>query len=744
MDRVIALVDMDCFYVQVEQRRNPELKGKPCAVVQYKTWKGGGIIAVGYEARAHGVTRNMRGDDAKEKCPDIMLVRVPENRGKADLTRYRDAGTEVIDVLCKFSKSVEKASVDEAYIDLTDEVYRRMEELKNEPVSMDMLPNTHIVGFDGTKEDDNGSEQNISAQDKRVAGLVQWLDNVDVNNRPLTIGAVIAEEMRAAVYKDTGFRCSAGISYNKMLAKLACGIHKPNQQTILPQSSVQKLFQTMPINKVRHFGGKLGQQLQDELGMQYMVDIGQFTLKQLQSHLGDKTGSWLYGVGQGIEHEPVRPRQLQKSIGCGKNFPGKTSLSTRQQVKHWLLQLAMEIEERLKKEEDVNKRSAKLMTVGVRLAGEPSPSASRSFRLHRVNAETICHDAFAVLQCFNAAGSHQAAWSPAILMLSLSASKFDNNSGSSTAKSGIDSFFTQSTSHGNDNICSNTQSSQQVRMNDSVCTNAQSTQQVITNDKIVLANKKKKKKSIESFFSKTPNSFGVNGNKDRTVQKHNAVHQSHSTGLDNKITLESGADNCASGSGFFAMKKKRKQDFELIMIENSDHSESEREMDVMISEVSDDPESEVDKQFQCRDEETLQKTTGIDRGASENVQISEKDAQLKTNVAFDHETQYPSTLPQQVHSRTSDTDVITCDKCSRIVSVWDVPEHHDYHFAMELQEQMNTIQSPSSNTNTAPSVSNISKKHGPSGKLARPAAKKNKVMNNSTLHSFFRRQDEKK
>lgn len=126
-DRLIVLVDMDCFYCQVEEKLNPSLKGKPIAVVQYNAWKGGGIIAVNYEARARGVTRHMRGEEAKAHCPEIELVSVPNVRGKADLTKYRDAGKEVAEVLQLFTPALERASVDEAYLDITEKV---MENLK--------------------------------------------------------------------------------------------------------------------------------------------------------------------------------------------------------------------------------------------------------------------------------------------------------------------------------------------------------------------------------------------------------------------------------------------------------------------------------------------------------------------------------------------------------------------------------------------------------------------------------------
>ena len=66
----------------------------------------------------------MRGDEAKRKCPDIVLVPVEENRGKADLTVFREAGAEVMEVLATFVEDLERASIDEAYMDLTSKINR--------------------------------------------------------------------------------------------------------------------------------------------------------------------------------------------------------------------------------------------------------------------------------------------------------------------------------------------------------------------------------------------------------------------------------------------------------------------------------------------------------------------------------------------------------------------------------------------------------------------------------------------
>ncbi|KAM2792817.1 hypothetical protein PS2_004421 [Malus domestica] len=146
--RVIAHVDMDCFYVQVEQRKQPDLRGLPTAVVQYNAWKGGALIAVSYEARKCGVKRSMRGSESKRVCPQIQLVQVPVARGKADLSTYRNAGSEVVSILARKGRC-ERASIDEVYLDLTDAAETMLAEAP--PESLEVIEEealkSHVLGL---------------------------------------------------------------------------------------------------------------------------------------------------------------------------------------------------------------------------------------------------------------------------------------------------------------------------------------------------------------------------------------------------------------------------------------------------------------------------------------------------------------------------------------------------------------------------------------------------------------------
>ncbi|XP_069153618.1 DNA polymerase eta isoform X19 [Solanum lycopersicum] len=295
--RVIAHVDMDCFYVQVEQRKQPSLRGQPTAVVQYNSWQGGGLIAVSYEARKFGVKRSMRGDEAKQVCPEIHLVQVPVARGKADLNAYRNAGSE--------------------------------------------------VGSD--------ARENVR----------HWFTRSDASRRDklLACGAFIVAELRLQVLEETEFTCSAGIAHNKMLAKLASGMNKPAQQTVVPFSSVSKLLRTLPIKKMKQLGGKLGTSLQIDLGVNTVGDMLQFSEEKLQGYYGVNTGSWLWNTARGINGEEVKGRLLPNSHGSGKTFPGPRALKTVASVGKWLNELCDELSERLQSDLEQNKRIAHTLTL---------------------------------------------------------------------------------------------------------------------------------------------------------------------------------------------------------------------------------------------------------------------------------------------------------------------------------------------------------------------------------------------
>ncbi|XP_070788587.1 DNA polymerase eta [Pituophis catenifer annectens] len=622
-ERVVALADMDCFYIQVERRLDPRLHGKPCVVVQYKTWKGGGIIAVSYEARAFGVKRNMWANDAKKLCPDLELARVPEARGKADLTRYREASIEVMEVMSRFAV-IERASIDEAYLDLTQAIQERLKKMKGQPISIEQLGTTYIQGFPNSLEEEETTD---NKEEIRQRGVCQWLKSLpfgDPSNPELqlTVGAAIMEEMRAAVESVTGFQCSVGISHNKVLAKLACGLNKPNRQTLVSQGAVPQLFSKMPIGNIRNLGGKLGASITECLGVQYMGELIQFNESQLQTHFGEKTGSWLYELCRGIDFEPVKARQLPKSIGCSKNFPGKTALATQKQVQYWLLQLALELEERLNKDRDQNNRVAKQLSVGIHMQGGKHTNLTRCCALSQYDAQKISRDAFALIQNCNTAAGQQATWSPPVTLLQLCVSKFSEASTVSSVD--ITSFLT--------NQSQRTQPTTAIKetMNAKFLESPkkETSKKAVNAIEILFqrAAKRKQAQAVAGCF--------VPGVSDMIVPPAIQTKSSHNSSQVSEGLTETSNPN--------VMQKQQ------VMEQPLQDATLTGEGYVSFSEMKILPDS-----FK---EENMQTASGL---------LQEGAMSLADPSSMD--------------------DSLLCEKCNQKVAVWEYTEHLDYHFAVELQ-----------------------------------------------------------
>ncbi|KAM4772786.1 DNA polymerase eta [Rhinophrynus dorsalis] len=681
-DRVVALVDMDCFYVQVEQRLKPELKNKPVAVVQYKTWKGGGIIAVSYEARAFGVTRNMYAADAKKLCADLQLARVREAHGKADLSKYREASVEVMEVMSRFAV-VERASIDEAYIDLTDSVQKRLREYGVSPIPESLLQSTYVQGYPQLSDQ---CCTDLPKEEQRRRGLEQWLMSLPWGDPQspelqLAMGAVIVEEMRAAVERETSFQCSAGISHNKVLAKLACGLNKPNRQTILSKPSVPELFSQLPISKIRHLGGKLGDSISEILGVEFVGQLTQFSESHLQNHFGDKTGSWLYSLCRGIEEEPVKPRQLPKSIGCSKCFPGKSALCTADQVQHWLFQLSLELEERLKKDRDTNNRVAKLLTVGLQRQGDRKYSSmSRCCALTRYDAQKISTDAFILLKTFNMSGGHQAAWSPPLTMLQLSTSKFTQAPASG---GGITNFL-------NKDISNN-----QKPPGSPTPANA-------------------------SYHSpKTPK----NQNRDKEMRTPSAI----------ELMFQRAAEKSEQRSRNHASEGRLLPDNTVSPPDSPFKQESPKNM------------SSVCKSFLKRSLSTVQASTDMSSEQSSSTSCGAAShsgwSKPESSVSVQPEgctSAGDSELTDISQSHPSEEDLMSCEKCGLRVLVWDIQEHMDYHFAQELQDSFSAPNldrvPPLANTVLTP----ITKYKNKSRTQLARSAKRPRNESTRTLDSFFK------
>ncbi|MES1904309.1 MAG: hypothetical protein MHPSP_000113 [Paramarteilia canceri] len=267
--------------------------------------------------------------------PSVEFFSVPSINGKSDLTIFRRSSQEIFDIIANRFSLIERASIDEAYIDLTNEI----EGILNKEHFLLNLKSTLIC-----KE-----KEPISLSAKQISEM-------KTEDKKYLFGAYLIEKCRQEIFEKSSFTCSAGISVNKTMAKIICSFNKPNMQTVVFGNLVGKIMQNIPLHKVRGLGGKFGREVSDKLGVELMGDIVErFSLKGLQEKFGYQTGNWLYDLSLGRDDEIVLNRTVSKSIGCSKNFPGNSMLKKNSEVIRWIGLMCEEIEGRLKSEKESNK-----------------------------------------------------------------------------------------------------------------------------------------------------------------------------------------------------------------------------------------------------------------------------------------------------------------------------------------------------------------------------------------------------
>jgi DNA polymerase IV len=247
--RKIIHIDMDAFYASVEQRDNPDLRGKPVAVGG--SAERGVVAAASYEARKFGVRSAMASVTARRQCPDLVFV-------KPRFEVYKAISLQIREIFAEHTPIIEPLSLDQAYLDVTDNI-------QNIPLARD-----------------------------------------------------VALRIREKIKAETGLNASAGISYNKFLAKLASDHRKPNGQYVISPDMGPAFVEALPVDKFHGIGPATAAKF-NALGIQIGLDIRAQSLAFLQQNFG-KAGAYYYWISRGVDDRPVRANRIRKSIGAENTF----------------------------------------------------------------------------------------------------------------------------------------------------------------------------------------------------------------------------------------------------------------------------------------------------------------------------------------------------------------------------------------------------------------------------------------
>ncbi|MCY0873449.1 MAG: DNA polymerase IV [Acidianus infernus] len=246
---IILFVDFDYFFAQVEEVLNPELKGKPVAVCVFSgRFKDSGAIATAnYEARKLGIKSGMPIPKAKEIAPNAIYLPI-----RKDL--YKQVSDRIMyGILSKYSSKIEIASIDEAYLDITDRVKDYYEAYQ--------------------------------------------------------LGKKIKDE----IYQKEKITVTIGIAPNKVFAKIIAEMNKPNGLGILKPEEVEGFIRSLPIEEVPGVGDSIYSKLK-EMGIKYLYDVLKVDFEKLKKEIGKSKASYLYSLANNTYAEPVKEK-VRKHIG---------------------------------------------------------------------------------------------------------------------------------------------------------------------------------------------------------------------------------------------------------------------------------------------------------------------------------------------------------------------------------------------------------------------------------------------
>ena len=247
--RKVIHVDMDAFYAAIEQRDDPSLRGRPLAV---GAAAGRGVVmTASYEARPFGVRSAMPSSRAARLCPDLLFVRPRFDVYKRESRRIRE-------VFARFTDLIEPASLDEAYLDVT--------EPKGGPMP----------------------------------------------------AVAVARAIKAAIRSETGLTASAGVSFNKFLAKTASGLDKPDGLTVIRPEQALAFLASLPIDRFHGVGPATAKRMR-ELGITCGADLQTRSEQELIAAFG-RVGGHYWRIAMAKDGRPVEPDRPRRSLSVETTF----------------------------------------------------------------------------------------------------------------------------------------------------------------------------------------------------------------------------------------------------------------------------------------------------------------------------------------------------------------------------------------------------------------------------------------